>query len=1298
MSANGMSLPTDSYHSGGGAGGSVWLRAVRLLVVDGSVMADGGDGGTHAGHSGGGGGGGGRVCIEYVEGPRWRGVVSASGGEPPWSVIGSTTRDFSTVRGGAGSVVLSRRADASWSSPLVDAAVEFASRRDRSLSMSRVSSDIGSAVADGLVVASLRVSGATVEYSGGLIPCVDVWIVSGGSFTGGTTVLDASGTVSVVGTSSQLSVSSIVGSGEGGVVGGGEEPQPLLDVGDGGVVSGGTASGDLVIRGPSGRRCVVSPGGSLDVGAGGLSMECGTLVVEPTGVVVGGSVSLEGLWVNVSGSVSVGNRAELNVTGTAVVIHSTGVVAGGSVTVIGNAITVWGHVSSDGLGYGDLSAISSMVDGGPGVGMSSAGGGGHGGRGGSHSTATASGGAAYGDLVAPRTWGSAGMSVNTGAGAGGGRVWIQGAAVAIPGGVVSASGSPSTHYQAGGGAGGSVWVRAVTLGATDDAWIRADGGDAVSHASHASGGGGSGGRVCVESFNGLPWRGSMSAGGGVRRVGSTVYGDYTAAVGASGTAAVAIREHSGWDAEPKDLVVTIAAAPSGASPHCTSLCDDHNAIVVQSLRIEGDVTFCDFVLARHIDSVGGGATARLESSVVMLDDALVSATVTVHTAPGVVAVGANPVLAQVLRGVAVGGSDVQFLVTGWVMTGCAFGANGAVVPSAFVASTENGDVYECRTPVSPLGEAEMFVQLRSPDGTRTTQLVETTTHRNMFDFAWGGMCDVLDNSTVPAGCTHAMLGDGVCDAACNSLACRFDNGDCGAAPVYVSTQGHDDGNTAGNATHPFRTIAHAVRIACRFGMRCLTVRVFPGEYHTPVVVIDRALEVVAALASGKSQRVVLVGTTQPALSASGSNVTVRGLALASAGYASAVRCTQCPELVLDDVVVTGGGVDVLDTAVLLVGSVFVGADVHIELAKQTLNEYCGPCIYGYCVMCRLYGPIGFPQPTRLPPAAAAPASNAFHVAITDSLFVGSSLGVSVSDFDYVVHLERCHFVQPDGDGVETAAAPAIQVVADATATGSVAVLNSSVAGWRHAGQGAGLAVTAAAPVWVSVADSSFASCRAAQGSALRVAVHGVACADARLDVSDSRFHRNTASASTGGDVHVDASVCGASGVRVNVSGSLFFKSTAVGSGGALYVDGGMGATEGSNTLMGVASTRIASSRGASGGSMHVLGTSVDVRDSTFEGNAATTGGGGAVRASRASVLTLERLSLQGNRAVGLGGDVLVRLVSLLGSPAHAQDSPGVFVSVWVCACVRRLVMALPSVVIWWDFLPRSRTALAARLQ
>ena len=87
-----------------------------------------------------------------------------------------------------------------------------------------------------------------------------------------------------------------------------------------------------------------------------------------------------------------------------------------------------------------------------------------------------------------------------------------------------------------------------------------------------------------------------------------------------------------------------------------------------------------------------------------------------------------------------------------------------------------------------------------------------------------------------------------------------------------------------------------------------------------------------------------------------------------------------------------------------------------------------------------------------------------------------------------------------------------------------------------------------------------------------------------------------------------------------------------------------------------------------------------------------------MRASRASVLTLERLSLQGNRAVGLGGDVLVRLVSLLGSPAHAQDSPGVFVSVWVCACVRRLVMALPSVVIWWDYLPRSRTALAARLQ
>ncbi len=171
-------------------------------------------------------------------------------------------------------------------------------------------------------------------------------------------------------------------------------------------------------------------------------------------------------------------------------------------------------VSADGLGYAS--------DQGPGAGVrySLAGGGGHGGMGG---TVSAGGGAAYGSLTQPIELGSGGADV---ANPGGGAIQFIVAGTLRVDGTISANGA---HYaNHGGGAGGSIWIQAGTIA----------GGGAI-QANGAQGGndnGGGGGRISIsyqtDTFTGTAttWGGAHGGNGEYGGAG-TIYWKGAAALG-----------------------------------------------------------------------------------------------------------------------------------------------------------------------------------------------------------------------------------------------------------------------------------------------------------------------------------------------------------------------------------------------------------------------------------------------------------------------------------------------------------------------------------------------------------------------------------------------------------------------------------------------------------------------------------------------------------------------------------------------------------------------------------------------
>ena len=250
-------------------------------------------------------------------------------------------------------------------------------------------------------------------------------------------------------------------------------------------------SGALTARGSAGWV----PGGAGTVYARATGDPAGALLVE-NGAVTG---ALTPLTSPVAFDLEVGEGAILlptasltvrgmQVTTNATVLHLAG--QSNIHLVVQNDLVVdqGGEIQADGKGY------PLGTDGGPGEGVVevySSGGGSHGGLGGA-SYRGASGGPVYDSVLTPTQWGSAGGPRSGEWARGGGVIRLEIGGTFTVNGRVSANGNPGTVNNAGGGAGGSIWLDVAELSGTGV--IAANGGAGE---RNIDGGGGGGGRIAV---------------------------------------------------------------------------------------------------------------------------------------------------------------------------------------------------------------------------------------------------------------------------------------------------------------------------------------------------------------------------------------------------------------------------------------------------------------------------------------------------------------------------------------------------------------------------------------------------------------------------------------------------------------------------------------------------------------------------------------------------------------------------------------------------------------------------------
>ena len=210
----------------------------------------------------------------------------------------------------------------------------------------------------------------------------------------------------------------------------------------------------------------------------------------------------------------------LRVDSAGVVTHPPGDASGAGsnrvqLTIAGDVtIAAGAAISVDGRGYPGVA--------GPGVGGAACdcwwvgGGGGHGGLGGA--SGCGAGGAAYGSVLEPTTWGSGGgrsCNPTLGAGSGGGAIrLIVGGTLTLDGHITArgTEGSSENGGPGGGGAGGSVWITATHFAGMGS--VVANGGGGAWSGDRFLGGGGAGGRVAIY-FGTSTLTGAVSAQGGV---------------------------------------------------------------------------------------------------------------------------------------------------------------------------------------------------------------------------------------------------------------------------------------------------------------------------------------------------------------------------------------------------------------------------------------------------------------------------------------------------------------------------------------------------------------------------------------------------------------------------------------------------------------------------------------------------------------------------------------------------------------------------------------------------------------
>jgi hypothetical protein len=176
-------------------------------------------------------------------------------------------------------------------------------------------------------------------------------------------------------------------------------------------------------------------------------------------------------------------------------------------------LTVTGHMTVDAASRIDATGKGYAQADSPGAGRMgnyAGGGGGHGGRGHRSNGVAGPGGAAFGSLTAPDSWGGPGGNSDSSGGTlvpGGGLVRLEVGGTLTVAGAVRADGASAPINNQGGGAGGTVYLKAGTLAGAGAVSANGGAGEWV------DGGGGAGGRVAL-FFTNSQFTGTLSAAGG----------------------------------------------------------------------------------------------------------------------------------------------------------------------------------------------------------------------------------------------------------------------------------------------------------------------------------------------------------------------------------------------------------------------------------------------------------------------------------------------------------------------------------------------------------------------------------------------------------------------------------------------------------------------------------------------------------------------------------------------------------------------------------------------------------------
>ncbi|WP_413584373.1 beta strand repeat-containing protein [Bdellovibrio sp. HCB274] len=532
---------------GGGSGGSISLFAGSFAGA-GQISAIGGNGGNTSS----GGGSGGRIYLNYSSTNSYSGGFNGNGGTPTGLVgtilvVKSSTNDlFIPVSSSldAGTYSFNNVTIASGATLNLDG-MGYAATAGPGGGVAQMGGGYGGNGGYSQSTYGLTYGTAvnpTEKGSGGGN------YTSGGGRGGGALKLNISGTFTINGalsTNGQAGVANGDGGGAGGSI--------WLDVGTitgagtlaangGNSTNGGAGGGGRIYvkyttnsftgaataspgTGSAGLTPIASAGTVLFAGAGG-GLSCftaNTIILSSSELSGGGPISVSGgCKLTVNGDL---NAASVSVSGSGTVYTQIGhllvastidVTSSGSLVMGGDAILNRGYtvaaasinigagatINANGMGYSAGASGAGAPTGSATYGA----GGGNGGRGASSLTgAIATGGAKYGSVYQPTTWGFAGSTSAAYGGVGG----KGGGAITfvVPGtftinGTLSANGAAGAATGGGGGAGGSLWLTVGTIDGTGT--VTANG--ANGNGTNAGGGGGgyiyvfySGSKILTES-------------------------------------------------------------------------------------------------------------------------------------------------------------------------------------------------------------------------------------------------------------------------------------------------------------------------------------------------------------------------------------------------------------------------------------------------------------------------------------------------------------------------------------------------------------------------------------------------------------------------------------------------------------------------------------------------------------------------------------------------------------------------------------------------------------------------------